>query len=72
MSGVHGVLNYAGCFTEAAESVDRVNGWETGLLHSQTFVVPCGLGQSRSHTKRDTARKNAFYGASVKAGESCS
>ena len=31
MSGVRGVLNYAGCFTEAAGSVDRVNGWEAGL-----------------------------------------
>ena len=28
---VHGVLNYAGCFSEAAGSVDRVNGWEAGL-----------------------------------------
>ena len=31
MSGVRGVLNYAGCFSEAAGSVDRVNGWEDGL-----------------------------------------
>ena len=31
MSGVCGVLNYAGCFAEAAGSVDRVNGWEDGL-----------------------------------------
>ena len=31
MSGMCGVLYYAGCFTEAAESVDRVNGWEAGL-----------------------------------------
>ena len=30
-SGVRGVLNYAGCFAEAAGSVDRVNGWEAGL-----------------------------------------
>ena len=27
MSGVYGVLDYAGCFSEAAGSVDRVNGW---------------------------------------------
>ena len=56
MSGVRGVFNYAGCFAEAAGSVDRVNGWEAGLcdgigLHSRPFVVSCGLGQSRSHTK---------------------
>ena len=31
VSGVRGVLNYAGCFPEAAGSVDRVNGWEAGL-----------------------------------------
>ena len=31
MSGVRGVLNYAGCFSEVAESVDSVNGWEVGL-----------------------------------------
>ena len=31
MFGVRGVLNYAGCFSEAAGSVDRVNGWEVGL-----------------------------------------
>ena len=28
---MRGVLNYAGCFAEAAGSVDRVNGWEAGL-----------------------------------------
>ena len=31
MSGVRGGLNYAGCFAEAAGSVDRVNGWEAGF-----------------------------------------
>ena len=31
MSLVHGVLNYAVCFSEAAGSVDSVNGWEAGL-----------------------------------------
>ena len=55
MSRVHGILDYAGCFAEAAGSVDRVNGWEAGLRDgtgfcSQSFVVSCGLGQSRSHT----------------------
>ena len=54
MSGVHEVLDYAGCFSEAAGSVDRVNGWMVGLsdeLRSQPFAVSCGLDQSRSHTK---------------------
>jgi len=31
LSGVRGVLNYAGWFSEAAGSVDRVNEWEAGL-----------------------------------------
>jgi len=31
MSGVRGLLDYAGCFSDAAGSVDRVNGWEAGL-----------------------------------------
>ena len=31
ISGVHGVLNYAGCFAKAAGSVDRVSGWKAGL-----------------------------------------
>ena len=31
MSGVRRVLDYAGCFAEAAGSVDRVNGWEADL-----------------------------------------
>ena len=31
MSGVRGVPNYAGCFAEAAGSVDRISGWEICL-----------------------------------------
>ena len=31
MSGVRGVLNYAGCFAEAVESVDGVDGWDPNL-----------------------------------------
>ena len=38
MSGVHGVLNYASCFSEAAGSVDRVNGCEAGLSDGLGFV----------------------------------
>ena len=30
-TGVPGVHDYAGCFSVAAGSVDRVNGWEAGL-----------------------------------------
>ena len=75
MSGVHGVLNYAGGFAEAAGSVDRVSGWEAGLhdglgfIHDllQFLVV---LGRAGVILSCDTTRKNAFYGASVKDGES--
>jgi len=55
---VGGVLDYL-CwllFPEAAGSVDGVNGQEAGLsdglgFFHDPFVVYCGLGQSRSHTK---------------------
>ena len=32
------VLNYAGCFAEAAGSVDRVNGWEAGLRDGLGYI----------------------------------
>ena len=38
MSGVSGVFIYAGCFSEAAGSVDSVNGWEAGLSDGLGFV----------------------------------
>ena len=38
MSGVRGVLNYAGCFAEAAGSVDRVNGGEAGLHDGLGYI----------------------------------
>ena len=38
MSRVHWVLNYAGCFSEAAGSVDSVNGWKAGLRDGLGFV----------------------------------
>ena len=38
MSGVRGVLNYAGCFSEAAGNVDRVSGWVAGLLDWAAFT----------------------------------
>ena len=38
MSGVCGVLDYAGCFSEAAGSVDRETGWEAGLRDELGFV----------------------------------
>ena len=74
MSGVCGVLNCAGCFAEAAGSVDRANGWEAGLrdglgyIHDllQFLVV---LGRAGAIPSCDTTRKNDFYGASVKVGE---
>ena len=39
MSGVRRVLNNAGCFAEAAGSVDRVNGWEAGYPLSSVLVL---------------------------------
>ena len=75
MFRVRGVLNYAGCFAEAAGSVDRVNGWEAGLCDGLGFIqdplqflevlVRAGVIPSC-----DTSGKNAFDGASVKVGES--
>ena len=38
MSGVRVDLNSAGCFPEAAGSVDRVNGWEAGLRDGLGFI----------------------------------
>ena len=38
MSGVRGVLDYAGCFSETAGSADRVNGWEAGLRDALGYV----------------------------------
>ena len=38
MSGVCGTLNYAGCFAEAAGSVDRINGWEAGLRDGLGYI----------------------------------
>ena len=32
------VLNYAGCFAEAAGSVDRVSGWEAGLRDGLSYI----------------------------------
>ena len=70
-----GVLNYAGCFFEAAGSVYRMNGWEAGLhdglgfVHDplQFCVVLFGVGAIPSC---DTFRKNAFYyGTFVKIGK---
>ena len=37
-SGVHEVHNYAGCFSEAAGSLDRVNGWEAGLRDGLGYI----------------------------------
>ena len=36
--GCLGFLNYAGCFSEAAGSVDRVNGWEAGLRDGLGYI----------------------------------
>ena len=38
MSGVREILNYAGCFAEAAGSADRVNGREAGLRDGLGYI----------------------------------
>jgi len=38
MSGMRGVHNYAGCFSEAAGRVDGVNRWEAGLHDGLGYV----------------------------------
>ena len=38
MSRMRGALNYAGCFAEAAGSVDRANGWEAGLRDGLGYI----------------------------------
>ena len=38
MSGVCGFLDYAGCFSEAAGSVDGVNGWAVGLCDGLGYI----------------------------------
>ena len=40
MSEVCGVLDYAGCFPEAAGSVDRVNRWEAGSREGLGYIDP--------------------------------
>ena len=35
---VHGALDYAGCFSEAAGTVDRVKEWEAGLCDGLGYV----------------------------------
>ena len=42
MFAMHGVLDYAGCFPEAAGSIDKVNGWEAGLrMDWPSFTILC-------------------------------
>ena len=58
--GRENVLNYAGCFSEAAGSVDRVSGWEAGLRDGlgfsqellQFFVVLDRAGAIQTVIKR--------------------
>ena len=38
MSRVRGVLNYAGCFAEAAGSADGSIGWEAGLRDGLGYI----------------------------------
>ena len=75
MSRVRGVLDYAGCFSEAAGSADRVKGWEAGLCDGLGFVHDplwflAVLDRAGAIPSCNTTRKNTFYGASVKVSES--
>ena len=75
MSGLHEVLDYAGCFPEPAGSVNGVNKQEAGLRDGLGFVHDllqflAVLDRAGAIPSCDTTRKDAFYGASVKAGES--
>ena len=77
MSGVRGVLNYAGCFAEAAGSVDRISEWEAGLRNGFGYIHDLlkflvALDRAGAIPSCNATRKNAFYGASVKVGENCS
>ena len=74
MSGVCGVLHYAGCFSKVAGSVDRVNGWEAGLHDGLGYIHDllqflAVLGRAGAIPSCDTTSKDAFYGASVKVDE---
>ena len=41
MSGVHGVLNYAGCFVEAAVSGESMDGRLVCVMDWATFMTFC-------------------------------
>ena len=76
MSGLRVVLNYAGCFSKAAGSVDS-HGWEPGLRDGLGYIHDllqflAVLGRAGAILSCDTTGKNAFYGASVEVGDSCS
>ena len=75
MSEVRGVLNYAGCFSEAVESADGVSGWEGGLRDGLGYIhnplqFLAVLVRAGAIPSCDTSGKGAFYGASVKVDES--
>ena len=70
--GCVGSLIILAALLEAAGSVDRVSGWEAGLRDGLGFIhdLLAILVRAGAIPSRDTTRKNAFYGASVKVGES--
>jgi len=75
MYDVLGVLDYAGFFSEAAGTVDRTNGWEVclcdglGCVHHLLQLLAV-LDSAGARPSCNTTRKDAFYFASVKVGES--
>ena len=59
------------------EDVDRVNGWEAGLRDGLGYIYDllqflAVLDRVGAIPSCDTTGKNAFYGAYIEVGESCS
>jgi len=66
MSGGCVVLDYAGCFSEAAGSVDSADGWEDDLSDGLGFVhnplqFIAVLDRAGAIPSCDTTGKNTFY-----------
>ena len=75
MSGVRGVLDYVGCFSEAAGGIDSVNGWEAGLCDGLgLFTILCSFLRSWAEQEPYQAviYPERMLSMVVKIGESCS
>jgi len=77
MSGVRGVLDYPGSYSEAARGVHSVNGWEAGLSDELGFVhnlfqFITVLERAGAIPSSDTTGKNAIHAAPAEVDESWS